>query len=363
VERTGHLARVTRAVGGDAVDALIDLPARDLQSLLMHVFAARAERAAPLDLLARHEQASIFAPGLVEPRAAVELSSAAFEAAAAFEAVALSPVTPLAAARVLGGIHVNNVMAATRGGELVSDPTIPLALVAASRRRAAAAREQPLRLCASHRVMRMQPVPIPGLLPHFNIFALLTAERRGREEESLREHVAVYLHLFRLLGARGYRIADVEVDVSDTDAVEHRLGDALVAVRREVRTHHWTDPDELAARYGLAPLRGPAAEVLSAAELPDPLRRRLQRLADGTLAPLAAAYPEARVRLDLTRLEGLGYYSGPCLRITARTVSGARFSLGDGGFLPWTAELLTDRRERLLSTGIGPDLLYLQFRG
>lgn len=362
MERTGHLARVTRAVGGDAVDALIDLPSRDLQSLLMHVFAARAERASPLDLLARHEQAPFFAPGLVEPRAALALTSAAFEAASVFEAVALSPVTPLAAARALGGIHVNNVLAATRGGELVSDPTIPLALIAASRRRAPAAREQPLRLCSSHRVIRMQPFP-PGLLPHFNLFALLTAERRGREAESLREHVAVYLDLFRLLGARGYTIADIEVEVADTDAVEHRLGDALAQVRREVRTHHWADPDALAARYGLAPLRGPADEVLAAAELPDPLRRRLERLATGTLAPLAAAYPEVRVRLDLTRLEGLGYYSGPCLRINARTADGARFALGDGGFLSWTAELLTDRRESLLSTGIGPDLLYLKFRG
>ena len=363
MDRKGHLARLARAAGGEEViEALVRMPARDLNSLLMHVLAARAEQVTPLDLLAAQERGTAFAPGFVDPRAALAAAQAAFEAASEFEAVELAPVTPLGAARVLAAAHTNHVLTATRGAELVADPTIPMALMAALRRRADAARSQPLRLCALQRVMRMQPPP-PGLLPHFRIFALMTAERRGREDQTLREHIDVYLRLFRVLGERGYRFEEVRVDVSHTAAVEHRLGaEALAAVRREVRTHQWVDPDERAARYGLLPLRGDVQDVVGAAGLPPPVARRLERIAADVIAPLAASYPWAQLRLDLTRLEGIGYYEGPCLRIEARPPGERSFSLVDGGFLGWTAALLSDRRERLLSTGIGTDLVCAKFR-
>jgi hypothetical protein len=200
-------------------------------------------------------------------------------------------------------------------------------------------------------------------LPHFRIFALMTAERRGREDLTLREHIEVYLRLFRLLGERGHRFEEVRVDLSHTGAVEHRLGEAVSAVRREVRTHQWVDPDQRAARYGLVPLRGQVADVLGAAGLPPAIERRVARMAAEVLDPLRAAYPEAQLQLDLTRLEGIGYYDGPCLRIQARPPGERSFTLVDGGFLPWTAELLSDRRERLLSTGIGIDLVCAMFAG
>ncbi len=344
------------------IEALVRMPARDLSSLLMHVLAARAERLTPLDLLAAQERSAAFAPGYVDPRAALAAAQAAFDAAGAFEAVELAPVTPLGSARVLAGAHPNNVLTGTRGAELVADPTLPLALMAALRRRADAARAEPLRLCALHRVMRLQPLPVRGLLPHFRIFALMTAERRGREDRTLREHIEVYLRLFRLLGERGYRFDEVRVDLSHTAAVEHRLGaEAVAAVRREVRTHEWIDPDERAARYGLVPLRGQPVDVLKAAGLPAAIERRLLRMSAEVLDPLRAAFPEAKLQLDLTRLEGIGYYDGPCMHILARPPGEQIFSLVNGGFLRWTADLLSDRRERMLSTGIGIDLVCAKF--
>lgn len=343
-------------------DALVELPPRDLGSLLMAVLAARVDGIAPGDLLAQQERVAAFAPGTVDPRAALVVAQAAFEAAGAFEAVELAPVVPLGAATLLAGAHANNVLTASRNAELVADPTLSLALLAALRRRPSDARARPLRLCALHRVMRMQPPPMAGLLPHFRIFGLVTADRRGGEDDALREHIGVHLRLFRLLGDRGHRFEDIAIDVAHTGAVAHRLGeDRLAAVRREVRTHRWVDRDELAARYGLEPLRGRVAEVLAGARLPAPIERRLERIDAAVLAPLARAYPEARLRLDLTRLAGLGYYDGPCLRIDARAPDGAIFNLCDGGFLPWTGQLLSDRGERLLSTGLGADLVCAKF--
>jgi hypothetical protein len=58
------------------------------------------------------------------------------------------------------------------------------------------------------------------------------------------------------------------------------------------------------------------------------------------------------VRLDLSRLEGLGYYPGIALRIVFDGPAGP-LPLVDGGFTPWTQALLADRKERLLASAIG----------
>lgn len=368
-EFTGILRRIARTLGGEGtIDALVRLPSRDLKSLLLHVFDRRAEDLTPLDLLAQFERTPAFAPTYAEPRLSTTFQQAAFAAADAFEAIELSPIGPLGTTHVLAGIHQNNVLSTSRGGEVLADPTPVLALECARRRRHPPDRARPVRLCTSQRLMRMQPVPIPGLLPHFRLFALVTAGPKvpGFEADELRRHLEVYLRLFRMLGAQGFRLADVVVDVSDTEAVEQRLASAgvdLEEVRRSVRTHHFADPDELIRQWGLAPLRGHATEVLSAlGALPPHLALRLQELQARVLDPLAAAFPEVCVRLDLSRLEGLGYYVGPCVHIGARDPSGTTFPLVDGGFTRWTQELLSDRSERFLSSGIGSDLVCARYR-
>jgi hypothetical protein len=158
-EPTGILRRIARALGGeDIVDALVRLPARDLQSLLLHVFARRTENLGPLDLLAQFERTPAFAPSYAEPRLSNSFLQAAFAAASAFEAIELSPVCPLGTMRVLAGIHQNNVLSASRGGEVLADPTPVLALECARRRQHPPERSRSIRLCATQRVMRMQPV-------------------------------------------------------------------------------------------------------------------------------------------------------------------------------------------------------------
>jgi hypothetical protein len=368
-EPTGLLRRIARTLGGeDIIDALVRMPPRDLKSLLLHVFERRAEHLTPLDLLTQYESTPAFAPSFAEPRVSTTFQHAAFAAADLFEAIELSQLCPLGTMHVLAGIHQNNVLSASRGGEVVADPTPVIALECARRRRHPQDRARPLRLCTSRRVMRMQPVPVPGLLPHFSLFAMATAGQKAPafETEELRQHLEVYLRLFQSLGSQGFRLADVAVDVSDTEAVEQRLTSAgvdLQEVRRSVRTHHFADPDELIRQRGLAPLRGPVEDVLPAlGAFPAHLAERLRELQVRVLDPLAATFPRVRVRLDLSRLEGLGYYVGSCVRISARAPSGDVFPLVDGGFTRWTQELLSDRSERFLITGIGSDLVCARFR-
>jgi hypothetical protein len=81
------------------------------------------------------------------------------------------------------------------------------------------------------------------------------------------------------------------------------------------------------------------------------------RLTDAP-APVLAAVPGAIEDPDRTRARG--YYTSALLDITA-DAAGEAVSLADGGCVDWTQRLLSDRRERLVTSGLGLGLLAARF--
>lgn len=362
------LRRIAGELGGEAaLEKLRALGPRDLHSLLLHLHEEEADKKGPQDVLARFLQAPSFALGYVDQRLSLRFATAAFDAAEGFEAIELSPVCPLGTIATLSGIHQNWVLSASRGAEIVADPTPVLALESARRRRKTSDRATVQRLATTQRLMRMQPTPA-GLLPHFRLFALTTAMQHAAaiEADALREQLAVYLRLFAQLAQAGFRFDDITVNVSHTGAIEAWLaahGQDREEIRRSVRTEVWNDPDALLKARGLTAIRGRAADLHDALNpLPRPLREAVVELDARVLTPLCETFSSVNLRLDLGRLEGLGYYDGPCIRVTARDRSGTMLPLIDGGFTKWTQRLLGDSRERFLITGIGSDLACARYR-
>ncbi len=322
------------------VEALSAISPSDLQSLLLAVFQNRARGLREADVIGR--SSPLTEPSSVDARRILEFDRAAFEAAAGFEAVDLSPVAPVGASFVLGGIDPNSVITTIRNTEVLGDSTEALALECARRRKQD--RKTEVRLAASHRVIRMQPFDVPGFTPHFRLFALVSAGRDSGshefERKHLIEHIRFYLNLCRALKIRSPR-----VELSDLRVTADLLGQRgvdLADVRREVRAH-WP---------------GSTRKFLDARgiELPesDP---RLDSFAQTVFAPLAAEFPEAEFAANLHRLEGFGYYTGLCLRVSPKAPDGARYAVADGGFTGWTARLIGDRKERLLTSGIGSEVV------
>jgi hypothetical protein len=366
--RDAILRRVTRELGGEApLRALTrELAPRDLESLLLHVCATRATARGVADLTAQFARGGATAPGIASPRLLNRFEHEAFEAAREFEIVPLSPVLPLGTATELARVHQNSVLSATRRLEVSTDPTLALALVSAERRRADREHDRTIRLGANVRVMRLQPLEVKGLLPHFMLFALSSAGRaRVREafaRQAIREHLEVHLTLLRQLSQRGFAFSDIAVEVTDGECVRALLeqsGVDLALVREHVKTHRFGSGRRFLEARRLVLPRGRYADL--AASLSPTLAPRLELLDSEVLAPLAKAFPEASFALDLSRLEGLGYYTGPSLRISATSPAGERFPLSDGGALDWTARLLDDRREMYFTSGIGPDLVCARY--
>ena len=86
---------------------------------------------------------------------------------------------------------------------------------------------------------------------------------------------------------------------------------------------------------------------------------RVKMIQDRILAPLSQIFHNASCHLDPARTSGRGYYEGACFKIYATDRSGNEMEVGDGGLTDWTQKLISDRKERLLISGLGVDRLCL----
>ncbi|MFD8594976.1 hypothetical protein ACFV1L_08240 [Kitasatospora sp. NPDC059646] len=220
-----------------------------------------------------------------------------------FRMLTLSPLVPLATHTAVATVDPRKVVATVRGSEVAADPTNGLALEAARRRTRALTLDPrsavPVRLAASQRVVRAQHFDAPGMLAHFQLFALATAGRDtgalAFEQQHLLEHLQFAV---RALARAGVTRTGIRI----------------------------TCLDEAAA----------------------PLLARARTELSGT--------PGVDIVEDPDRKTGRGYCTTLCYKLCA-TVDGRPLEVGDGGFVNWTQPLVGSRKERLLIGGLGIDRL------
>jgi hypothetical protein len=300
-----------QAQAPDLIRTLVErLSASDLQSLLLEVYRQRAARLSPADVLRQYERNRFVKPAQARAEALLAFDQLAFSLLpAGFEVLALSPVAPLGTNSAVATVDQNKILTTIRNTEVCADATGVLALEAALRRRALYRRDgrptEATKLCASHRVLRTQQFDGPASFAHFALLHLCTAGRdRGSyrfEVDALVEQIGYYLRLF--------------------------------AASRE-------------ARY----TPGAARVRLTAFD-----ETRLEVLRAGVLERLASEHPDVTLTFDQERADGRGYYVGAGFQIFCQDATGVEFFIVDGGFTDWTQQWLSNRKERLLTSGMGSE--------
>ena len=183
--------------------------------------------------------------------------------------------------------RVFSVLTTIRNAEVLGDATMPMAVECSLRRK------------NSSQIVRLQPFNVPGYVPHFRLFSMVTAGRDtgslAFEIQHLGEHIHCYLRLFRQLNDHGFHLANRLVEISDTGVVQSFLaehGVSLDEVRESIRAHRPGGSRQFLAERGLAP--------------PERVEdQRLARLKTELLDPMQAEFPEAQFRFNLARLEAL----------------------------------------------------------
>jgi hypothetical protein len=282
----------------------------DVQSLLLEVYRRRAQTLTPRHLLQQYEQNRFVQPAAVDPRQLLEFDRLAHSLLpSSFEVLELSPVCPLGTSSVVAPVHQDNAVTTIRNTEVCSDSTNVLALECARRRRASyrgnSRPEADTNLCASHRLLRPHLPENSASFPHFRVFSLCTAGRDrgsyGFETAALREHLDFYLRLLHSAGQAGFGLEAVRTNLTVFDASRYPILEANV------------------------------------------------------LEGLSHRYPDVEFMLDQEQGSGQGYYSGVRFKIYARDRAGTEYFLVDGGFTDWTQQLLSNRKERLLISGMGSE--------
>jgi hypothetical protein len=274
--------------------------------VLLELARRQAGRRRPPDLLKQFGRDGFVAPAPLDQRTVHRLDGLALAAAAGFEALQLAPVAPLGVCSALAPTSQDRTLSASRGTEVVSDPTNVLALECARRLLAEPANR--VRLCTVHQVLRAQALPPQkGFSRHFRLFALAEAGRGqpedGFEVQAIAGHVQVFDRLFDACGA-------LEL------AFPGRRATVFVA---------------------------PGSELLG---------RRVRQA-------LEAALPHVALREEALASR---YYEGIRVLFGAHAASGEFVPLADTGRFDWVARLTANRSMRYVASGIGIQLAPLLFR-
>lgn len=358
------------------LEILSTTPMRRLQPILVHAFKSRAKARKPTELLQEYERKQEFLGiSSIAQDELYRFALACHEATRlTFEAVQTSPIAPLGLNAVLSMVSQNNTLSSIRGSEVVSDFTSQLALECALRRKQNTARKDDsvVHLSTLGRVLRLQPFDkSKGYMQHFNLFALCSGgqnkpEYGGFAVPTLQKHIATLLNAISVLHREGYKSSNITVKVSDTQFLD-QLIDAINLPREEILQNSLNDEFDLFAEYQVQfPREIETADELTPTMFSDNgLVDRVgyfTHIERGIIEPLRSTNPDVRFCFDFNRKAGLGYYPHLCFHIYATNQKGSVVQIADGGAVDWAAKLLGNKREAMVTSGIGAELMQKLFK-
>lgn len=319
---TSLLSRLARETGVPDIVEILDkrLSASDLNSLLLAVFSKKTTQITPADLLRAYRQNRFVQPAQVDAITFTTFCLEWLKAAqtAGFQPLQLSPVSPLGTCSVVATAHQNKMLTALRGTEVVADATNVLALESVVRRQEQSFPAEPVHFSVVHRHVRAQEVPkVPGFSAHFSILGLTSAGRDTGgfdfEKENLRRHINFYKTYFE----KKLDLAPVKIRLKSlgTDGEENHLFQSILSFL-EKSEPDWT------------------IEIIESKQVEQEYYRGLQ------------------FKIVIPKPSG-----GTTLR-RATTTGSEELEIADGGFTDWTQRLSGNRKERLLISGMGLELLY-----
>jgi len=350
---------------------------RDVQPILVQVMRDRLENKSTHELLAEYENKSgFYGISDIDQRNLHEFVGWFYSILpTTYQAPELAPITPIGLNALLSQVSQDISLSSIRASEVVSDPTTPLALHCAYERKEMMSNKgklhNPVRLATMHRVLRLQPFDhSKGYMQHFRLLGLCSGGRDAGHAnffvKHIIEHISVWLDFVNRLSEHGYVFNNVTVKLSDIRVAEMLI--AHLSLNREVLNRHSLDEE-----YDFFESNNISfpKEALTIDEIPQEsiethglvkLKDSLKASEERIIKPLRDQYPNVRFSFDFARKAGLGYYEHLCYHIFAETKDGRCVQLADGGSVDWLSKLLSSKKERMVTSGFGCELIQNLFR-
>jgi hypothetical protein len=291
-----------------------DLTGTELNSILLDVFSNTSSKVSPPHLLNRYQSNRFVKPADLP---ALELKKMEVDVLEllnrfSFEPIELSPVSVLGSCSVVATADQNKILSALRGTEVLADATnaIALHICDLKQNKKFSDRAGMISFSTVQRHIRTQQITGKGFTPHFKIACLVTAGidtgSFSFEKEALLKHMLAMKELY--------------LNYYNVDGISFRF----------LCRKHGYDSSE--------------------------------RLAEQVKEFVVGKHPELSIDIVKSPEKEIDYYKGIQYKVDIH-VKGKTYEIGDGGFVDWTQQLLQNKKERMLSTGIGFDFMYRIMRG
>ncbi len=290
-----------------------------------------------------------------------------------FESVQTSPIAPLGLNSVLSSVSQNNILSTISGSEVVGAFTNQLALECSLRRKQRAKRgdTSPVHLNTTGRVLRLQPFDEDkGYMQHFCIFALCSGGLRTPSGEkfatpTMRMHIKMLLDVILALHENGHKSQNITVKISDIQFLEDLIV-GLKLPREQIVKNTLCDEFDLFDEFGVQfPKEVEHADDLEASMFENvgitDHKEYYASMEQRIMTPLRRMYPQVRFCFNFNRKAGLGYYPHLCFHIFATNKEDDVVQLSDGGIMDWAAKLLDNKKEAMVASVIGGELMQKLF--
>ncbi len=298
------------------IELLVDrLSFGELQSLLLKVFELKTRKRTLKDILSEYRSNRFTKPSDINPILHRNLELGIFLLLPNdFELIDLSPLTPLGTTYALTTVHQNNVVSTIKNVEVAADTTNILALECARRRSELLRKDtkstKTVKLCSSQRVTRGQPFDNKNFSAYFNVIGLCTAGKDEGNDKfemiNLEEHIMFYTDLLAQM-----------IEINEVKKINIKFF---------------------------------CYEGFDSFRLIENIKRKL------------ADQGHIFFQIEENSEFGKSYYSRLRFMISVVNQNNQEFDYIDGGFTDWISRLLSNKKERLLTSGIGTDFLLRTIR-
>ena len=282
-----------------------ELSGSELNTILLEVFNRRIQQETPSSLLNKYEGNKLVKPANIDVLRYKEQELTCYKVLASrgFEPIEHSPAAQLGTSSVVATVDQKKVLTALRNTEMQADPTNATALHYASLKKKGGLDSRTYNYSNISRIIRTQVFDNPNFTPHFSVICLIscgkdTGSFNFEKEELLKHLTASY-------------------DVLRSYSFEHIY-------------------------FEIIPCKGYDGQSPLITESISYVQKNSDHIKVSVVEP------------DYEN----NYYYG--FRIKAKIVVGENvIEIGDGGLLDWTQQLLTNRKERMMTMGIGFSVLHI----
>lgn len=290
----------------DIVKILSDeLSGSELNTILLEVFNRRVQQETPSSLLSKYEENKLVKPANIDILRYKEQELACYKilAGRGFEPIEHSPAAQLGTSSIVATVDQKKVLTALRNTEMQADPTNATALHYALLKKKGELDSQTYNYSNISRIIRTQVFDNPNFTPHFSVLCLISC---GKDTGSFN-------------------------------------------FEKEELFKHLTASYEILQNYGfeqiyfeIIPCKGYDSQSPLITESISYVQENSNHIKISVVEP------------DYEN----NYYYG--FRIKAKIVAGENvIEIGDGGLLDWTQQLLTNKKERMMTMGIGFSILHI----